>query len=79
MNSGNTTNEIITIDAFVPVFDDKLKRIKKQLKGLLDKPKKERDRRVIKSLIKEARELRDTLKKARKIKKTCPNCGHELE
>jgi len=79
MSSGNTTNEFVKIDAFIPIFDDKLKRHKNRLKELLAKPKKERDRKAIKALIKECKSLRDVVKKARKIKKTCPNCGHELE
>ena len=79
MSSGNITNEEITIEAFIPVFDDKLKRIKKKLKELLEKRKKDRDRKTIKALIKEAKGLRDIIKKARKIKRICPNCGHVLD
>lgn len=78
MNSGNTTNNVIKIEAFIPVFDDKLKRHKKKLKALLEKPKKDRDKKAIKALIKEAKGLRDTIKLAKKIRKVCPHCGHDL-
>lgn len=74
--SGNTANDTVSVEAFIPVFDDKLKRIKKRLNSLLNKPKKERDKKAIKALVKEAKELRETLKQVAKFKKKCPNCGH---
>lgn len=68
------------ITSFVPVFDDKLKKHKKKLKELLAKPRAERDKKLIKALVKEAKELRDIIKDAKKHMKDnikCPNCGHE--
>ena len=65
------------IDAFDSVFEEKLKRIKINLKKLLEvKDRKKRDKKAIKSLIQEAKTLRKILKT--KTKKCCPHCGGVL-
>ena len=65
------------IDAFDSVFEEKLKRIKTNLKKLLDvKDRKKRDKKAIKSLIQEAKTLRKILKT--KARSFCPHCGGDL-
>lgn len=66
------------IESFYGIFDEKLKRIKKKLKEHLSRAKKDRDRKAIKNLIKEAKDLRNILKKSQKENK-CPNCGCFLD
>ena len=68
------------ITAFYDVFENKLLKLKKQLKDLLASPKKERDKNKIKMVLKEAKELKKTLKKIKNETGhvCCPNCGHEV-
>lgn len=63
------------IDAYNGIFDEKLKRIKNRLKDQLSNTKSKRDRQAIKRLIKEAKEIRDVLKKSKKTELVCPHCG----
>ena len=67
--------------AFLGVFDQKLKRLIKKIQSELEKPKKDRNKVFLKNTIREARSLRNLIKKCRKQKGIgcCPNCGHELE
>lgn len=66
--------------AFKEVFDDKLKRIKKTLKHEFDKDHPNRNKKLIKTLIKEAKELRNLLKELDVVDGgcKCPKCGHEF-
>lgn len=65
------------ITAFVGIFEEKLSRLKKQLKQELERAKSDRRKDVIKNLIKEVKGLRKTLGKC-KQEKVCPHCGGEL-
>ena len=73
--------------AFYSVFDEKLKRIKKNIKHEFDKESQKRNKNLIKRLIQEAKELRQLLKdmenehkrKRKAIECKCPKCGHKFE
>ena len=81
----NTTSEegrIIT--AFIPVFREKLDRLKKNLKEELSRAKSDRRKHVMKSLVSEAKGLKKLLDKADKQdgvnqrNNPCYICGGEL-
>ena len=65
------------ITAFVGIFEEKLSRLKKQLKQELARAKSDRRKDVIKNLIKEVKGLRKTLSECQQ-EKVCPHCGGEL-
>lgn len=65
------------ITAFIPVFEDKLLKIKKNLKQELERAKTDRRKDFIKKEIKEAKELRNLIKRAVK-KSVCPHCGGDI-
>ena len=67
------------ITAYYAVFDGKLKKLKERLKEELKEAKDKRDKKFIRSMVKEAKHLRNTLKKmSNEHKITCPNCNHEF-
>lgn len=67
------------VATFLVVFEHKLNDIRKQIKKELDKPKKERSKQTLKHLLRSARSLTRTLKKAKTaIGKKCPHCGGDL-
>lgn len=74
------------ITAFLDVFDDKLKRLKDKIKKELEKDRSKRDKRILKDLLKEAKELRTLLKDGKHKSqgceenqcRCCPKCGHEF-
>ena len=63
------------ITAFSDVFEQRLNVLKRDLKKEFDKAKGERQKERLKKLIKEAKDLRNTI---REIKPKCPHCGGEL-
>ena len=65
------------ITAFVGIFEEKLSRLKKQLKQELERAKSDRRKDVIKNLIKEVNGLRKTLGECQQ-EKVCPHCGGKL-
>jgi len=67
------------ITAYYNVFDGKLKKLKARLKEELKHSKDKRDRKFIRSMVREAKQLRNTLKKMSNMHKiTCPNCKQEF-
>jgi len=62
----------MTITAFAGVFEQRLNTLKRDLKKELSKAKTDRQKTRLKSLLKEAKELRDLV---RKLKPKCPHCG----
>lgn len=66
------------ITAFLDVFDDKLKKLKHKIKEELEKDRSKRDKKLLKSLLHEAKDLRNLIKEGRKdsSKQCCPKCGH---
>lgn len=65
---------------FLEVFEQKLKKLIKRIEAELEKPKKERNKSLLKNTLKEAKVLKDLVKTCRKQKGVdcCPNCGHEI-
>lgn len=72
---------MIKTTAFIPVFEEKLARLKRDLKSELGKAKSDRRKYVMKSLIKEAKGIQKLVKQCTPEDECvcCPNCGFELE
>lgn len=67
------------VTGFMEIFQGKLDKMKEQLKGELEKAKHERDRKLIKRHLEDAKKLNHTLKEMRKVNsKRCPHCGENL-
>jgi len=66
------------VTAFYGIFEEKYKKLKAKLSEQLKESKSKRNKKFIKSLLKEAKELKQVLKKSTKAKVCCPNCGHVL-
>ena len=67
------------ITSFIPVFEERLSKIKNTLRIELERAKSERRKDVMKRLVKYAKELQKTIKEAKKHNaKTCPHCGGEI-
>lgn len=64
------------ITAFLGIFEGRLNKIKKKIEKLLKEDKKDRDKKYLKDLLKEAKELKKIVK--RKPKHFCPCCGYDL-
>lgn len=65
----------MTITAFAGVFEQRLNTLKRDLNKELSKAKSDRQRSRLKSIVKEAKSLRDLVKK---LKPKCPHCGKSL-
>jgi uncharacterized protein (UPF0212 family) len=65
---------------FIPVFEQKFRKLLKTIEKEYEKPKKDRNKDFLKALSKEAKSLRKILKECRADMgtKCCPNCGHEV-
>jgi hypothetical protein len=67
------------ITGFLEIFEGRLNKMKATLKAELSKAKHERDRKMIKNHLAEARKLNKTLKEMRHVtSKRCPHCGEKL-
>ena len=67
------------ITSFIPVFEERLQKLKNTLKSELQRAKSERRKDVMKKLVKDAKSLQKTIKEAKKHNaKTCPHCGGEI-
>ena len=72
-------SESTGITGFIEIFEGRLNKMKLTLKAELSKAKHERDRRMIKNQLSEARKLNKTLKEMRNVNtKRCPHCGEKL-
>jgi len=71
---------MVKTTAFIPVFEEKLIRLKKDLKLELSKAKSDRRKNVMKSLLREAKGLQKLVKECtpEDDRMCCPNCGHEF-
>lgn len=75
----NDDDHDLPITSFHSIFDEKLTQLRNRLKKLLEKPKKERDKKSIKLLLQEAKQLNKVLKKHKKKNKLiCPCCKYEI-
>ena len=67
------------ITGFIEIFEGRLNKMKLHLKEELTKAKHERNRKLIKSQLADARKLNKTLKDMRNVNTTlCPHCGEKL-
>ena len=67
------------ITGFIEIFEGRLNKMKLHLKEELGKAKGERNRKLIKSQISDARKLNKTLKEIRNANTNlCPHCGEKL-
>lgn len=77
--SGTPAGQSPGITGFLEIFEGRLGKMKLHLKSELSKAKHERDRKLIKSQLAEARKLNKTLKDMRNANtKLCPHCGEKL-
>ena len=71
------------ITGFMTVFQGKLDKLIKRIQDEYKKPKSERNKDSLKSLAREAKDLRKLIKKCREqegVQSTCcPKCGCEFE
>jgi hypothetical protein len=67
------------ITGFIEIFEGRLTKMKIHLKEELGKAKGERNRKLIKSQLADAKKLNRTLKEMRNANtKLCPHCGEKL-
>ena len=77
--SGTPASSSPGITGFIEIFEGRLNKMKLHLKEELSKAKHERNRKLIKSQLTEARKLNRTLKEMRNANtKLCPHCGEKL-
>jgi hypothetical protein len=77
--SGTPASSSPGITGFIEIFEGRLNKMKLHLKEELSKSKGERNRKLIKSQLAEARKLNRTLKDMRHVTtKLCPHCGERL-
>jgi len=77
--SGTPASSSPGITGFIEIFESRLVKMKLHLKAELGKAKHERDRKIIKSHLTDARKLNKTLKEMRNANtKLCPHCGEKL-
>ena len=65
-------------NAYLGVFNDKLKKIRVKLKELLSLPKNKRDKKRIRLLIKEAKELKSLICVVTEEGEVCVCCGQPV-
>ena len=67
------------ITSFIPVFEERLSKIKNTLRIELERAKSERRKDVMKRLVKDSKSLQKTINEVKKENtKICPHCGGEL-
>jgi len=67
------------IPGFIEIFEGRLNKMKLHLKEELGKTKGDRNRKLIKSQLADAKKLNRTLKEMRNATtKLCPHCGEKL-
>jgi len=77
--SGTPASSNPGITGFIEIFEGRLNKMKLHLKAELSKAKHDRNRKMIKSQLADARKLNKTLKEMRNANnKLCPHCGEKL-
>ena len=77
--SGTPSSSSPGITGFIEIFEGRLNKMKLHLKAELGKVKSERNRKLIKIQLSDARKLNRTLKEMRNANtKLCPHCGEKL-
>ena len=65
------------MENYIPVFEAKLNKLRDKVVKELAVPKKDRNRKQLKKMLKEIKGLKKTIRSAKRIK-TCPHCGQPL-
>lgn len=65
------------MENFVPVFESKVKKLYDKVVKELSVPKKERNKKRLKKMLREIKGMKKTIRSAKKVK-SCPHCGHAL-
>jgi len=65
------------MENYVPVFEAKLNKLRDKVVKELAVPKKDRNRKQLKKMLKEIKGLKKTIRSVKRIK-TCPHCGQPL-
>ena len=77
--TGTPAHSSTGITGFIEIFEGRLNKMKLHLKEELGKAKHERNRKLIKSQLSDAKKLNKTLKEMRNANtKLCPHCGEKL-
>ena len=77
--SGTPSHSSPGITGFIEIFEGRLNKMKLHLKEELGKAKHDRNRKLIKSQLSDARKLNRTLKDMRNANtRLCPHCGEKL-
>ena len=77
--SGTPADNGPGITGFIEIFEGRLQKMKIHLKEELGKAKHDRNRKMIKSQLSDARKLNRTLKEMRNANtRLCPHCGEKL-
>jgi hypothetical protein len=77
--NGTPADKSPGITGFIEIFEGRLNKMKLHLKEELSKAKGERNRKLIKSQLSDAKKLNRTLKEMRNANtKLCPHCGEKL-
>ena len=77
--SGTPASSSPGITGFIEIFEGRLNKMKLHLKEELSKAKHERDRKVIRRIIVDAKKLNRSIKEKRKSNiQRCPHCGEAL-
>ena len=72
-------SESVGITGFIEIFEGRLTKMKLHLKAELSKDKHERNRKWLKSQLRDAKALGKTVKEMRNVNnKLCPHCGEKL-
>jgi len=77
--NGTPTSSSLGITGFIEIFEGRLNKMKLHLKEELSKAKSDRNRKLIKSQLADAKKLNRTLKEMRNANtRLCPHCGEKL-
>jgi hypothetical protein len=74
-------DDTIKVIGLIPPLKDKLNAQKRKIQSILSKPKSERNKNRLKTLLKESKNLRKILKNHTKqgVEVCCPNCNHSFK
>lgn len=68
-----------SIPNFLDVFQKRVDRARDRVKEELEKEKSQRDRKLLKEVLKDVKDIRRAIKSAREEHAVrCPHCGHKL-
>jgi len=65
------------ITSFIPVFEDNMRRLKKEIEKELKRAKSDRRKQWLRDTLRDVRHTRDLIKQA-KPSISCPHCGGKI-